>query len=399
MTHPKRLPLPEFVAMLAMNMALIAYSIDAMLPAIPEMTQALTPEAPERISLVISTLFLGLGLGTFATGPLSDRFGRRPILIGGAILSCAGALLICLSQSLWVLLIGRFLQGLGCAGPRVVVMAVIRDLYKGREMARISSFAMMIFTVIPALAPLIGEQVMAVAGWRGIFFSFIIFCTFACGWFFLRQAETLSIDDRRSLNAGDLWKAATEVLSHPTVRLSLTAQSFTLAMLVCMISNVQPLFDVTYDRPDWFVLTFATLALISSTASFLNARLVGRLGMRTLTKTALLIQATMSAGMVLAVVLPLDQNTEFWIFCLYALTTFYQMGLTMGNLTALALEPMGHIAGTAASVVMALATLIAALLAAPIGLAFNGTALPIALGTTIFAIIAALTVSRIQRDQ
>ena len=170
-----RLPLPEFIALIAMLFATIAFSIDAMLPALPEIAQELTPADPNKAQLIVTSFVLGMGLGTLFAGPLSDSFGRRNVILAGAVLYCAASAVAMIAPSLETVLAARVVQGLGAAGPRVVSLALVRDLYKGREMARIMSFAMMIFMVAPAAAPLLGQQIISLAGWHAIFIAFILF--------------------------------------------------------------------------------------------------------------------------------------------------------------------------------------------------------------------------------
>ena len=165
----RRLSQPEFIAMIAAAMALTAFSIDSMLPALPEIAQALTPDGPNRAQLVLTSFVLGMGIGTIFTGPLSDSFGRKPVILGGALLYVIGATLAGQAESLETMLASRIIQGLGVAGPRVVAIAIVRDLYQGRPMASIMSYAMMIFTLVPAVAPLLGSYIIVSFGWRAVF--------------------------------------------------------------------------------------------------------------------------------------------------------------------------------------------------------------------------------------
>ena len=189
-TDPRRLSQPEFIALIAMLFATIAFSIDAMLPALPQIAAELTPADPNRAQLILTSFVLGMGLGTFLAGPISDALGRKPVIVLGAGLYMVGALLAWAAPTLETVLAARLLQGLGAAGPRVVSLAMVRDLYSGRHMARIMSFAMMIFTLVPALAPLAGQGIIALTGWRGIFLAFLVFAVVATSWLSLRQPET-----------------------------------------------------------------------------------------------------------------------------------------------------------------------------------------------------------------
>jgi DHA1 family bicyclomycin/chloramphenicol resistance-like MFS transporter len=388
-TDARRLPLPEFIVLLAMMFAMTAFSIDAMLPAMPEIAADLSPEAPNRTQLIITSFVFGMGLGTFLTGPLSDALGRRRVIVGGAVLYCIGAALAWVAPSLWLVLAARVLQGLGVAGPRVAAMALVRDLYSGRQMARIVSITMMVFVLVPAVAPLIGSWIIAGFGWRGIFPAFIAFALLSTGWFWLRQAETLPVRARRPLRFATLAAAVREILTHRLVVMVILVMTLAFACLFATLSSTQQVFDRHFGLAESFPRWFAVIALLSGFASVLNARLVVRLGMRAMATGTFAAQTVNSAVMVLLFGAGLVQEgAAFWVYFYWTVTVFFMAGLTIGNLNALALEPMGHIAGTAASVVTALATVLSVLVAAPIGLAFDGTPLPLMIGVFVCSALA-----------
>ncbi len=382
---------------MAMLAATVAFSIDAMLPALPQIGAELTPGDVNRAQLIVTSFVLGMGIGTFFSGPLSDRFGRKPVVMGGALLYVAGALGAYISDTLYWMLAARVLQGLGASGPRVASLAMIRDLYSGPRMAQILSFVLMVFSLVPALAPLMAVGLISVAGWRSIFLAFIAFSAITLIWLGLRQPETLATEKRASLNLERIWHATLEVLRHPTTRLSICVQTLGFAMLFIAISTTQPVFDLTYGWGHSFHFWFGGIAVVAASSSIINARFVMRYGMRAIIKTAFTIQIGLSLTMALAVVLPLPLQWEFPIYVLWTLGLFYQAGLTIGNLNALALEPMGHIAGVAASVVSAISTIGAAVIAAPIGLMFNGTPLPMAVASMICAAFGAYLTNKIRR--
>lgn len=387
----------EFIALLAMLFATIAFSIDSMLPALPQIAQELSPDDVNRAQLILTSFVLGMGVGTFFTGPLSDAFGRKPIILLGSALYIAAAASAVFAQGLELILIARFLQGLGAAGPRIVGLAIVRDLYSGREMARIMSFVMMVFTLVPAVAPLLGSGIIALGGWRGIFVAFILFSLFSAGWLALRQPESLPRENRRPLRGATLAAAIREMFSHPTVRLSILAQTLAFGMLFMSITLIQPIFDITFDRTDSFPFWFAGMALFSGTASLLNAALVMRFGMRKLASIALGAQAVLSTLMTLAWLSGLFGDAMFYVFIAWMTSVFFQTGLTLGNLNAITMEPMGHIAGMAASVSGAVATVIAAALAIPVGLSFTNTPLPLSIGVACTAFAAFLVLQHMRR--
>ncbi len=377
----------EFIALIAMMFATIAFSIDSMLPALPEIGAQLSPDDVNKAQLILTSFVLGMGIGTFFTGPISDAVGRKPVIYGGASLYILASVIAWASSSLELVLAARVLQGLGAAGPRVVAMAVIRDLYAGREMARIVSIAMMIFTLVPAAAPMLGAGVIALVGWRGIFVSFILFALITVVWMGTRLPESLPRENRRPFRLPLMIAAAQEMFAHPTVRLSILVQTVCMGILFTMLTMVQPVYDVVHDRADSFPFWFGFIALMSGSASLLNAALVVRVGMRRMVTWALGVQIVISVCVIIANMMPLTPQASFGLFVAWQTAVFFMAGVTMGNLNAIAMEPMGHIAGMAASVIGSVATVLAAAIAAPIGLLFDGSITPLTVGILTLCII------------
>jgi DHA1 family bicyclomycin/chloramphenicol resistance-like MFS transporter len=374
----KPMPRTEFIAMMATLFAIVAFSIDGMLPALPRIAMELTPDDVNAAQLIVTSFVLGMGVGTLFAGPISDSFGRKPTILGGVAIYILGAALASMAQSLELLLAARVVQGLGAAGPRIVTLAMVRDLHSGRQMARIVSFAMMIFTLVPAVAPSVGAVIIAGFGWRGIFGAVIGFALVGSLWMVLRQPETLPKARRRPLRLSPLMLAAREVMSHRVVITSIAVQTLVYGALFGTLSSTQQIFDITFGRAASFPMWFAVIALMAGGASFLNATLVVRLGMR------LLITVTLGAQVVLSVAMAAMSAAGVWpdwlyfpAYLVWTISVFFMTGLTLGNLNALALEPLGHIAGMAASVNGFIATVLAVALAVPIGLAFNGTPVPL----------------------
>ncbi len=387
----------EFVALIAMMFATIAFSIDAMLPALPEIGQTLSPDHVNRAQLIITSFVLGMGIGTFFTGPLSDALGRRPVIFGGVILYILSAAAAWAAESLELALLARLTMGLGAAGPRVVAMAVVRDMYSGREMARVVSVAMMIFTLVPAVAPLLGAGIIAFSSWRGIFVAFAGFAVIIALWMGVRLPETLAPSDRRPMRVALMAKALKEMISHPTVRLSILAQCLCLGMLFTMITLVQPAYDVVFDQAESFPYWFFAVALVAGTGSLLNAVLVVRLGMRRMVTWALAAQIALSAVMLILESVPMDTTVAFGLFVVWQTSVFFMAGVTLGNLNAMAMEPMGHIAGMAASVMGAISTVVAAAIAAPVGLLFDGSLLPLTAGILAMSVLGFLVMLHMAR--
>ncbi len=378
----------EFIALVAMMFATIAFSIDSMLPALPEIGAQLSPDDVNRAQLILTSFVLGMGIGTFFTGPISDAVGRKPVIFCGAALYIVASAVAWASSSLELVLIARVVQGLGAAGPRVVAMAIIRDLYSGREMARIVSIAMMIFTLVPAIAPMLGAGVIALFGWRGIFVSFILFALIIISWMAIRLPESLAEENRRPFRLALMIAAVKEMFAHPTVRLSIFVQTLCMGMLFTMLIMVQPVYDVIHNRADSFPFWFGFVALMSGSASLLNAALVVRVGMRRMVTWALGGQILITLMVIGLSATPLSQDASFALFVFWQTMVFFMAGVTMGNLNAIAMEPMGHIAGMAASVIGSISTVLAAVIAAPVGLLFDGSIAPLTMGILSMCIIA-----------
>lgn len=383
----RRLGLVEFTAMMAMLFATIAFSIDAMLPALPEIARELTPLDINRAQLVLAAFVFGMGAGTLAAGPLSDSLGRKPVIAAGFALYILGAVLAYRAPSLDWLLAARLIQGLGVAGPRIVGLALVRDLYSGREMARVTSFVMTVFMIVPALAPSIGALIIHAAGWRGVFVAFVLFGTVALAWVGMRQPETLAPDRRRPLSVASLWTAAREVLTSREVMTYALVMTLGFGQMFALLSSAQQIFGETYGRAEGFPLWFAAMAVLAGGAGPLNARMVTRVGMRPMVGRAYAAQAV-STLVVVGLMSVLTGDAAFALFFLWATSVFFMAGLTFGNLNALALQRMGHIAGMAASIVSAISTMMAVVIAAPVGLAFDGTPRPAMIGVLLCSALA-----------
>jgi len=396
--RPGQLSVPEFVAMLAVLFATVAFSIDAMLPALPEIAAELTPSDVNRAQLILTAFVAGMGLGTAGVGAISDAIGRkRAILLGSTvyILASIGAIY---ADSLEMLLLTRFVQGMGASGPRIAGTAMVRDMFSGREMARITSFVMMIFIMIPALAPTLGQLIIDTAGsWRAVFGAFVLFGAVGAGWVMLRQPETLPPERRVPLNLTNLAHSAREVLSNRQVMLCTLVLTFGFGQMFALLSSAPQLFGETYGRAASFPQWFAVMALLSGPGTILNARYVMRYGMRRIARWAYAMQIVASTlGLLLVGTGALHGDAAFYGFFLWAVSVFFMAGVTFGNLNALALQHMPHLAGMTASIVAALSSLGAVVIAAPVGLAFDGTARPIMLATLICSALAWVLMARLR---
>lgn len=380
----------EFIALIAMMFATIAFSIDSMLPALPEIGAELSPDNLNQAQLILTSFVLGIGAGTFFTGPLSDAYGRKRVIVWGSVIYIIASAVAWASSSLEVVLAARVVQGLGAAAPRIVGIAIMRDLYSGRIMARMMSIAMMVFTIFPAFAPLMGAGIIALVGWRGIFVAFILFSLICVSWMGVRLPESLAVENRRPFRGPLLWAALLEMFRHPTVRLSILVQCLCLSMLFTTLVMVQPVYDVIFDRADSFPVWFGAVALVSGSSGLLNAALVVRLGMRRMVTWSFGVQIILSGGLLALSWSALPDSVMFAAFVFWQACLFFMAGTTLGNLNAIAMEPMGHIAGMAASVIGGVSTVVAAITAAPVGLLFDGSLTPLAGGVLVLAVLSFL---------
>ena len=387
------LPQVELVMLLAALMSMMAFSIDSIMPALPQIAREFIPGAPSQAQFTISAFVLGTGAGQLFIGPFSDSFGRRPALILGVGLFIAGALAARAAGSFDALLAYRFVQGLGAAASRIVSQALMRDLYSGREQARIGSLVFTFFVIVPALAPLIGQWiVLATGGWRGLFSVYFGMGVVILAWFLLRQPETLAVHNRRAFRLAPVYEAIVEVLKTPVALRYLVVASLGFGQLLGYINSAQQVFTDTLGAGTRFPLYFAGIALLSGISGFLNARLVMRFGMRPMARAAFGAQALIAtmvwAGWQWGPVDGLAPAAQLGLYVAWSVTLFFMNGLTFGNVTALAMEPLGHIAGTAAAVLGALSSVLAIAIAIPVGLAFDGTPRALLLGVALCSIAA-----------
>ena len=250
------------------------------------------------------------------------------------------------------------------------------------------SFVLVVFTLVPALAPSLGAVIIAFAGWRGIFVAFVLFSVISALWLTVRLPETHPPEARRPLRFGAMLEAGREMFGHPIVRLSILVQSLTLGIMFAMLSSVQQVYDMTFGRGDEFPFWFGAVAICAGAASFLNARIVVKLGMRRIITTILSLQVVASGVMILLSLISLPETAYFATFVIWQATVFFMIGLSVGNLNAIAMEPLGHIAGLAASLIGAISTVAAVILAVPVGLMFDGTPLPLACAIFVEAALA-----------
>jgi MFS transporter, DHA1 family, multidrug resistance protein len=376
---------PEFVVVIASIMALNPLAMDMMLPALPAIRSAFQIADANRPQMVLSTFLLGFGVGQFVMGPLSDRFGRRPVLLGGMIIYSVASLLAIAAQSFELLLLARALQGIGTSATRVIATSIVRDCYAGRRMASVMSLAMMVFIAVPVIAPSFGQAVLLLAQWRGIFIALMLYGVIALAWSALRMPETLAVENRKSIAPAEVLSAFRQTITNrQTLGYALCCGGVWGAMFAFVFSSQQIFTDI-FKLGHYFPLAFAGVAVGVAIAGFVNSRLVGRLGMRVMSHAALVTFALVSVILLIAVKL---QMLPLPLFMALSMLMMFSFGLMMANFTALAMEPHGHIAGTASSLYGSITTLLGIGVGALIGQSFDGTLLPFATGFFICALVA-----------
>ncbi len=378
--------------------SLVALSIDAMVPALQEIGGDLAVQRGNDAQLVISALFLGLAVGTMAYGPISDSVGRKPAIYAGFALFILGSLLSALATSFAVMLAGRFLQGLGAAGPRIVAIALVRDRFSGRGMARIMSMVMGVFILVPVLAPAIGQGILMIAHWRAIFGMLLALALIALLWFALRQPETLTVERRRPFSVLRIGRAIRETCTNRTAFGYTIAAGLAFGALVGYLTSVPQILQIQYGLGSKFPLYFAVLALAIGGASWANSRLVMRFGMQRLSGLAVATLSALSLAF-FAIAWTAAGHPPLAALMAYLMAAFFCLGILFGNFNALAMEPLGHIAGVAASVIGSLTTFISLSLGTAIGQAYDGTVLPLVGGFTALGVAALVVMRWVERGR
>jgi MFS transporter, DHA1 family, multidrug resistance protein len=387
---------PEFVIVIASIMALNPLAMDMMLPALPNIASAFHITSANRPQMVLSIFLVGFGVGQFVMGPLSDRFGRRPVLLGGMAVYCIASVLAIAAPSFETLLLARALQGLGTSASRVIATSIVRDCYAGRRMASVMSLTMMIFIAVPVVAPAFGQAVLLVSHWRGIFIVLMLYGVVALIWSALRMPETLPAERRRSLAIGEIFDAFRHtVTNRQTLGYALAAGGL-LGLLFAFVFTSQQVFTEIYQLGHYFPVAFGGVAVGAAIAGFVNSRLVGRLGMRVISHAALFGFVVIGATMLVAAKL---QMLPLPLFMVLSISMTFGFGLMIANFTALAMEPQGHIAGTAASMYGSITTLLGIGVGATIGQDYDGTLVPFATGFLLCTLAALAVVLVVEKGR
>lgn len=378
-TRPTVIGDNEFIALMALLMSLVALAIDTMLPALAVIGSDLGVINPNHNQLIISVIFLGVAIGQLLYGPLSDSVGRKPAIYLGTGIFMLGSILSLFATSFSIMLAGRLLQGLGIAGPRIVTMALIRDKYEGREMAKVMSFVITLFILAPTVAPAIGQVIISFSHWRAIFAFFLLLALITMVWLAVRQPETLAVEKRITLSLSRVLSAVREVcLNRISFGYTLTSGFLSGLFLVFLTTSPQIL-QGQYELGVKFPIYFAALSIAVGITTFLNGKIVMRFGMRLLCHRALYILFAVSL-LYCYPAFNYNGHPPLWTFMGYLILCFFAVGFVFGNLNALAMQPLGHIAGVGAAVIGSLSTLISLPIGIFIGHSYNDTVLPLVLG-------------------
>lgn len=378
----------EFVALMASLMAMVALSIDALLPALGEIGSTLHVTDPNDNQLLITMIFLGLGFGQLIFGSLSDSFGRKPMVYLGFIVFVIASIICVTTTRFEMMILGRILQGVGLSSPRSLSLSMIRDSYNGNYMAKIISIVVMFFILIPVIAPSLGQLIIYFFNWKSVFYFNLIFGVIVMIWFWLRQPETLPIEKRVTFSL-NLFINGTKAFFKQKEAVAFTFVSgFITGSFMVYLSTSQQIFQEQYNMPDLFPYIFACLALSVGLATFMNSKLVVKYGMLRLSYLATIAYAAIS--MLYVILFWSGKNPSIEILIGFFALQFFAVGFLFGNLRALAMEPIGHIAGIGAAINGFLSTVLAVPIANYIGSFVKTSVLPLFIGFSVFGLLSVL---------
>lgn len=377
----------EFILLMALLMSVTAMTIDAILPALGMIGADLRAVHPNQAQFIISFIFAGMALGQLVCGPLSDAIGRKTILYGALSIFLVGSLLCYFASGMDQMLLGRFMQGLGVSGPYVASVSIVRDRHSGRAMAKIMSLIMMVFIMVPTIAPALGQGILFIASWRAIFIFYVLYAAVILMWVMMRVPETLPREKRIAFRPANIWNGAREVVGNRVTLGYMICAGCVFGSLIGYLNSCQQIFQVQFKVGDMFAVYFGGLALMLGVSSLSNAAMVERLGMRYICVRAVLAIIALSS---LFLALHMVVEIKLWMFLIYAASLFFCFGLLFGNLNALAMEPMGHIAGIASAIIGSSSSILSIVLGTTIGQLYNGTLVPIVTGFLILNLMTLL---------
>lgn len=386
----------QFVALIAALMAVNALAIDSMLPALPQIGMALGVTNPNQNQLIITAYLLGFGVAQLGYGALADRYGRKPVMLAGLAIYVLCSILCAFATSFEMMLAARALTGVGAAATRVLTVSIVRDSYSGRQMARVMSLSFIVFLAVPIIAPSLGQVIMLVAPWRWVFGVLAVFGMAVAVWTWLKLPETLHAEDRRAISASAVIASFRVALTDKVAMGYTLAMTLVLGGLFGFLNSAQQVFVDVFKAETLFTIIFAGIAGGMAVSSLINAQIVDRLGMRKVSHSALIgyiVVATVHAAVALAGL------ETLWTFALLQAAMMFCFGLVASNFGAMAMEPLGHLAGMAASVQGFITTIGGAILGYLIGQQFNGSTVPLTLGFALLGFAALAVVLIVEKGR
>ena len=378
---------------MALLQSLVALSIDSMLPALSIIGSELQVKNINNNQLIISFLFIGFAIGQLIYGPISDVIGRKKPMYFGLILFILGTIISMTSTSFKLMIVGRILQGFGAAAPRVISLALVRDQYEGRQMAKILSFIMSVFILVPILAPSIGQAILFLSNWRAIFSLLLGLSIIAFFWLLFRQPETLPPSKRKPISANFFLSSFKECINNKKTLGYTVVAGLIFGAFMGYLNSAQQILQIQYNLGVQFPIYFGIFALSIGLSSFTNSQIVMRYGMRLICWKALQILSTSSIIFLFFSLHHLG-SPPLWSLMMWGIITFFCLGGLFSNFNTLAIEPMGHIAGTASAIIGSATTIIALILGASIGQLYNGTVIPLSFGFTLLGLISILIMKK-----
>ena len=380
----------EFIVIMAALMSLVSLAIDALLPAMTNIGATIGITDTTNNQLLITMIFLGLGFGQLISGPLSDSYGRKPIIYIGFIVFAFASLICVFSTSLEMMIVGRIIQGIGLSAPRTISIAMIRDRFSGNYMAKVMSFVVAIFILVPVVAPALGKIMLDLYGWQSIFYSQLLFGLAVMLWLWKRQPETLKKENKRAFKLSLLISGLKEFIKHKNAVIFTFFSGCITGSFMVYLSASQIIFEQQYNLKDEFPFIFAGIALFIGIATFLNGTFVVRLGMFKLVSIFTIIFTLIP--FVYIFLYSGETNPSIYVLVTFFGLQFFAIAFLFGNTRALAMEPIGHIAGIGAAINGFVSTIMAVPIATLIGSFINTTALPLFIGFFVCGVIALLLI-------
>ena len=378
----------EFVALMASLMSIVALSIDALLPALPDIGASLGVTNPNDNQLLITMIFLGLGFGQLLFGPFSDSFGRKPTVFVGFVVFIVASIICVNTKSFEMMILGRMLQGVGLSSPRSLSISMIRDSYSGNYMAKIISIVVMFFLLIPVIAPTLGTFLLHFFNWESIFYFNLIFGIGIMFWFWQRQPETLPKEKRIKFSSHIFIDGVKEFFKFDDAIAFIFVSGFITGSFMVYLSTSQQIFEKQYDLAEMFPYIFASLAISIGVATYLNSTFVIKFGMRRIAYVATIAYTAVS--ILYVILFWTGTNPNIYVLVGFFALQFFAVGFIFGNVRALAMDPLGHIAGIGAAINGFISTVMAVPIAYYIGSFVKTSVLPLFIGFSIFGILSLL---------